>query len=58
MLKGSNSNNVNKNFNEYQKAIGEKFENIKIEENSIQALASKNTDILSDGENIIDVKEL
>ena len=30
-----------------------KFENIKIEENSIQALASKNTDILSDGENII-----
>lgn len=46
-------NNVNKNFNEYQNAIGEKFENIKIEENSIQALASKNTDILSDGENII-----
>ncbi|MFR7666272.1 MAG: hypothetical protein ACLU2J_02940 [Clostridia bacterium] len=35
----------------------------KIEENSIQALASKNTDILSDGENvylmnIIDVKEI
>lgn len=45
--------NVNRNFYKYQKEIGEKFEDIKIDGNSIQTLANKNTDILSDGENII-----
>ena len=46
-------NNVNRDFCQNQKAIGAKFEDIKIEENSIQTLANKNTDILSNGENII-----
>lgn len=46
-------NNVNRNFYQNQKAIGEKFEDIKIKENSIQTLANKNTDILNNGENII-----
>lgn len=45
--------NVNRNFYKYQKEIGERFEDIKIDGNSIQTLANKNTDILSDGENII-----
>ncbi len=45
--------NVNRNFDQYQKAIGEKFKYINIKENSIQTLANRNTDILSDGENII-----
>ncbi len=46
-------NKVYKDFSKEEKNIGENFENIKIEENSIQALANKNTDILSDVENII-----
>lgn len=46
-------NNVNKDFNKDKKSIGENFENIKIEENSIQALANKNTDILNNEDNII-----
>lgn len=46
-------NNVNKDFYQNQKEIGKKFEDIKIEENSIQTLANKHTDILNNGENII-----
>lgn len=46
-------NNVNRNFYQNQEVIGEKFEDIKIEENSIQTLANKNTDILNNEENII-----
>lgn len=46
-------NNVSNEFHQYQKSIGEKFDDIKIESNSIQALANKNTDILNDDNNII-----
>lgn len=46
-------NNVNKDFYKNKISIGENFENIKIEKNSIQALANKNTDILSNENNII-----
>lgn len=45
--------NLNKNFVESEKSIGDKFEIINVEKNSIQSLASKNTDILDNGENII-----
>ena len=44
---------VNKNFAANQERIGEKFEYIKIENNSIQALANKNTSIFIQGDNII-----
>lgn len=44
---------LNRNFNEYQKLIGNNYEYIKIEGNSVQALANKNTDILSHQEPII-----
>lgn len=46
-------NNVNKKFDENQKAIGEVFTDIKVDSNSIQQLANKNTDILNDFDNII-----
>ena len=46
-------NNVNKEFLKNQKEIGQKFESIKIPDNSIQSLANKNTDILNKNENII-----
>ena len=45
--------NVAKKFEEYQNIIGDNFENIKIENNSVQALANKNTDILSNKEPIM-----
>ena len=46
-------NNMNKKFDENQKAIGEIYGNIKVDSNSIQQLANKNTDILNDCDNII-----
>lgn len=46
-------NQVNKDFGENKKSIGKNFETIKIEENSIQSLANKNTDILNNENNII-----
>ena len=45
--------NVAKKFEEHQNIIGNNFENIKIENNSVQALANKNTDILSNQEPIM-----
>ena len=45
--------NINRSFYQNQKIIGEVFEDIKINENSVQTLANKSTDILSNGENII-----
>lgn len=45
--------NINRSFYQNQKAIGEVFDDIKIDGNSVQALANKNTDILSDEKNII-----
>lgn len=44
---------LNKNFDESKKQIGKNYEYIKIEGNSVQALANKNTDILSYEEPII-----
>lgn len=41
------------NFDKYQKMIGAKFSNIKIDDSSAQLLANINTDILSKGEPII-----
>ena len=46
-------NNVSKDFCEDSRTIGSNFNDIKIEENSIQALANKNTDILDNENNII-----
>ena len=46
-------NNINKDFNKNAIQIGDNFKNIKVEENSIQLLANKNTDILSDNDTII-----
>ena len=45
--------NINRSFYQNQKAIGEVFDDIKIDGNSVQTLANKNTDILSDEKNII-----
>lgn len=45
-------NNLNKEFNQHRENIGERFNDIKIEENSTQALANKNTDIKNNSENI------
>lgn len=46
-------NNINKDFYQNKKSIGENFDNIKVESNSVQALANKNTDILNNCDNII-----
>ena len=46
-------NNVNKDFNRNRENIGEQFEKIKVETNSIQEIASKHTDIMNNNDNII-----
>lgn len=44
---------INRDFQQNQKKIGQKFDAIKIEGNSIQTLANRNTDILNHGDTII-----
>ena len=46
-------NKLNRDFSKHKMSIGEMFDDIKIEENSVQMLANKNTDILSNNDNII-----
>lgn len=46
-------NSIKRNFYQSQKMIGNNFEDVKIEENSVQALANKHTDILNNGDVLI-----
>ena len=45
--------NVNRDFSQNRKELGNKFADIEIEQNSIQTIANKNTDILYENETII-----
>lgn len=46
-------NNVTNKFEQHQKNIKEVFDKIKVDENSIQTIANRNTDILSNSKNIM-----